>query len=535
MNGKRTALIIGAGPAGLTCALDLLAKSDIKPVIFEMDVQPGGISKTVNCKGNRIDIGGHRFFSKSDRVMDRWLETLPLQSSPAWDDRILGRELYKTFTSGKVAETADPEKTDTVMLVRHRVSHILFGRKFYTYPVSLSKETVLNLGFVRMMKIGFSYMAAKVSPIKPEKSLEDFFINRFGRELYATFFEDYTKKVWGRPCSELKPEWGAQRVKGLSITGVLWHALKSMVSAGPKEGDIRQKEVETSLIDRYLYPKLGPGQLWERTAELVTQRGGEIKYRQRVTGVLMENGRAAGLKVLDLAANTETEVRGDFVVSTMPVRELIAAMPENEVPANVREVAAGLEYRDFLTVGFLLKKLKIKNASKEKTVNDILPDTWIYVQERDVQMGRIQIFNNWSPYLVADRDKVWLGTEFFANETDEFWKLPDAEIAKIAAEELEKIGIADRADILDSAVVRSLKTYPVYYGTYERFDEIRAFADKVENLFLVGRNGMHRYNNMDHSMLSAMTAAENMAAGVTTKENVWAVNTEQEYHEEKKA
>ncbi|MDD4004044.1 MAG: NAD(P)/FAD-dependent oxidoreductase [Elusimicrobiaceae bacterium] len=531
---KKTALIIGAGPAGLTCALDLLAGSDIKPVIFEADVQPGGISKTVNYKGNRIDIGGHRFFSKSDRVMDRWLDTLPLQSAPACDDLALGRDIFTSFAAGKTAGSADPEKTDGVMLARRRVSHILFGRKFYTYPVSLSAETVRNLGLVRMVKIGLSYMAAKAAPIRPENSLEDFFINRFGRELYATFFEDYTRKVWGRPCSQLKPEWGAQRVKGLSIMGVLLHAVKKIFSAGAAGGDIRQKDTETTLIERYLYPKYGPGQLWERTAELVLEKGGELHYRRRVTGVLLKNGRAEGLKVLDLETNTESEVRGDFVVSTMPVRELIAAMPESGVPQNVREVAAGLEYRDFLTAGFLLRRLKMKNTSPEKTVNDILPDTWIYVQERDVLMGRIQIFNNWSPYLVAEPGNVWLGTEFFANEGDDFWRLSDREISAIAAGELEKIGVADRADILDSTIVRSRKTYPVYYGTYERFSEIREFTDGIANLFLIGRNGMHRYNNMDHSMLSAMTAAENMMAGVAGKSNIWAVNTEQEYHEEKK-
>lgn len=533
---EKTALIIGAGPAGLTCALDLLNKSDIKPVIFEMDSQPGGISRTVNYKGNRIDIGGHRFFSKSDRVMDRWLETMPLQSAPASDDIILNRDLYKSFASGRAAADANPEKTDSVMLVRPRVSHILFGRKFYSYPVSLSVETVKNLGPVRMMKIGLSYIAAKLRPIMPEKSLEDFFINRFGRELYATFFEDYTKKVWGRPCSQIKPEWGAQRVKGLSITGAVLHAVKKLFSGRPAAGgDIRQKGTETTLIERFLYPKHGPGQLWEQTAELVCAKGAQLHYRHRVTGLVMENGRVAGLKVLNLDTGAETEVRGDYVVSTMPVRELISAMPESAVPANVRQVAAGLEYRDFLTVGILLNRLKIKNTSETKTVNDILPDTWIYVQERDVLMGRIQLFNNWSPYLVSDPDKVWLGTEFFANETDEFWKLPDAEISRIAAEELEKIGVAERAEILDSVVVRSLKTYPAYFGTYERFDEIRRFTDGIENLYLVGRNGMHRYNNMDHSMLSAMTAAENMISGRTDKSNVWSVNTEQEYHEEKKA
>ena len=500
-SSSKIAIIIGAGPAGLTAAFELLNKTDIKPIIFEQTEDIGGISKTVNYKGNRIDIGGHRFFSKSDRVMQFWLNLFPIG--------------------------ADPEKQDKVMLLRKRISRILFMRKFFDYPISLTLRTVANLGIFRTFKITLSYIKARIFPIKEEKSLEHFLINRFGRELYKTFFKDYTEKVWGVSCDKIRPEWGAQRIKGLSITRAIKHAVKAVVR---RDMSIGQKEIETSLISQFLYPKYGPGQLWEEVADIVKSKGGQIYLSHKVVGIKSQNDKIISLKVKNEKTGEQKEFKADFVFSSMPVRDLIEAMGQN-VPQNVRKIAAGLCYRDFITVGLLVKKMKIKNDTDKKTVSDIIPDNWIYIQEKDVNIGRLQIFNNWSPYMVADENTVWLGLEYFCNEGDELWCMEDEEFKKFAAAELVKINIIEKEDILDGVVIRVEKTYPAYFGSYDNFDVIRNYTDGFNNLFLIGRNGMHRYNNQDHSMLTAMTAVENIVTGVTTKDNIWQINSEEEYHE----
>ncbi|MCE5214339.1 MAG: NAD(P)/FAD-dependent oxidoreductase [Methanobacterium sp.] len=537
MNKKdKIAIIIGAGPAGLTAAYQILDKTDIKPIIFEITSDIGGISKTVNNNGNRIDIGGHRFFSKSHQVMEWWKNILPLQGAPARDDRLLGRKIPLSSSSSRKAlgskktkkyNAPDPEKSDGVMLIRNRISRILFLRKFFDYPISLNLKTLHNLGLKRTFKIGLSYIKISIKPIRDEKSLEDFFINRFGRELYQTFFENYTEKVWGVPCSEIGADWGKQRIKGLSILKTITHGIKKIFK---QDSSVSQKKVETSLIEQFYYPKYGPGQLWEEVARLITENGGELHLNQRAVGIINENNKITGLTVRDENTGELITYPADYLFSTMPVKDLIASL--QGVPAEVGEIAQGLIYRDFMTVGILLDQLKIKNNSKIKTLNDLIPDNWIYIQEKDVKMGRIQIFNNWSPYMVKDPDKVLIGLEYFVNEGDALWTMDDEKFKDFAVEELTKIKFADKEDILDSFVIRVPKTYPAYFGTYNRFDEIRSFTDKIENLFLIGRNGMHRYNNMDHSMLTAMEAVDNIINHVSSKDNLWAVNAEEEYHEE---
>lgn len=526
---QKTAVIIGAGPAGLTAALELLEKTDIKPVIYEETSEIGGISRTVEYKGNRMDIGGHRFFSKSDTVMDWWNAIMPLQGSPSKDDKLLGREL--PFSKEKGAP--DPEKTDLVMLIRSRLSRIFYLRHFFDYPVSLNWNTFKNLGFIRIMAIGFSFMLTKVLPRKKEVSLEDFFINRFGVQLYRTFFKDYTEKVWGLPCDQISKDWGAQRIKGLSLVKTLLHALKSIMKPR-KSSSIKQKEVETSLIEQFLYPKLGPGQLWVEVARKIREKGGEIHLNSKVVGIVNEDKTIKEIQIKKAGSDLLQAVSGDYFFSTMPVKDLFQAFAEK--PSNdVASIAEGLTYRDFITVGLLLTKLKISNETGQPTLNNIVPDNWIYVQERDVKIGRIQIFNNWSPYMVKDDGTVWIGLEYFCNEGDELWSKKDADFAEFAIDELCKIDIIDRADVLDHTVIRVPKTYPAYFGTYARFDELRQFTDRIENLFLIGRNGMHRYNNQDHSMLTAIAAVENIRKGILTKDNLWLVNAEEEYHEEKKS
>lgn len=524
MKGE-VAIIIGAGPAGLTAAHELLEKTDIKPILFEMTGDIGGISKTVNYKGNRIDIGGHRFFSKSDRVMSWWQNILPTQGVPSRDDLLLGR---KVPLSGR-ADAPDPEKSDRVMLVRGRLSRIFYLQRFFNYPITLDFDTFRQLGFKRITKIGLAYLSARLFPIGQERSLEDFFINRFGKELYLTFFKDYTEKVWGAPCHEIKPEWGAQRIKNLSVTRAIAHAMRSLVS---KDHSIAQKDLDTSLIGQFLYPKLGPGQLWEEVAERVTAKGGEIHPLHRVVGLRRENGAVAAVEVVDESSGEVKIQTGDYFFSTMPVKELIECFGQG-VDQETKRVADGLKYRDFITVGLLVKHLKIHNETPIKTINGVIPDNWIYVQEPGVKLGRLHVFNNWSPYMVKDPDTVWLGLEYFCNEGDELWSMADDALIRFAVEELAKINIIEKKDVLDSTMLRMPKAYPAYFGTYDELHVVRAFTDKLSNLFLIGRNGMHRYNNQDHSMLTAMKAVEHIVEGATSKDRIWDVNTDDEYHEEK--
>jgi protoporphyrinogen oxidase len=558
---QKQAIIIGAGPAGLTAALEFLRKTDIKPIILEASGEIGGISRTIRYKGNRMDIGGHRFFSKSDRVMQWWMELMPPdldEAAPTGVDisyqgkkravkvpahleeepPLRGLGPLKKETDNDEAEDPDavvtaplPENKDLVMLVRPRKSRIYYLRKFFDYPIKLTGNTIANLGPVRMSKIGYSYIMSRVSPIKEEKSLEDFLINRFGRELYLTFFKSYTEKVWGTPCDQISAEWGAQRIKGLSLTTALKHFVKKAFTATPtstgEQKDIAQKGTDTSLIERFLYPKFGPGQLWEHVADKIVQLGGEIHMNCKATSLEVEGKHITAVNAINHEGISQ-RFTGDYFLSTMPMRELIQCM-KTEIPANVREVAEGLQYRDFITVGILANKLDVTESDKT-----LIKDTWIYIQEPDVLLGRLQIFNNWSPYMVADPTKVWIGLEYFCYDTDPLWHMPDEELKIFAARELEKIDILRTAEVLDAHVVRVPKTYPAYFGTYSRFDELRTFTDSFENLFLVGRNGMHKYNNQDHSMLTAMAVVDGLAAGHVNKASLWGINTEQEYHEEKK-
>lgn len=524
---KKVAIIIGAGPAGLTAAYELLGKTDIQPVIFEMSSDIGGISKTINYKGNHIDLGGHRFFSKSDRVMKWWREMMPIQGMRPGAVDITYQNKKSTLNVSN--EGPDPEKVDIVMLIRSRLSRIFYLRSFFSYPVSISLDTVMNLGVVRMVRILFSYVYAAAFPIRDEKTLEDFMINRFGRELYKTFFKDYTEKVWGTACSNISAEWGAQRIKGLSITKTLIHAFQKIFR---KDNSISQKGTETSLIEQFLYPKYGPGQMWQETARKIKLQGGELYMNSHVRSLTIVDGKAVSLTVLNSETQKETKVEGDYFFSTMPVQELIGSMQGDAVPRDVQEVAKGLQYRDFITVGILLKKLNVKTR-RSNSVQTMVPDNWIYIQERDVKIGRLQLFNNWSPYMVKDPDTVWIGLEYFCNEGDELWRKSDEEFAKFAIDELVQIDFIEKNDVLDSTVIRMPKTYPAYFGTYDRFQEIKDFTDKIDNLFLIGRNGMHKYNNADHSMLTAMAAVDLIISGKKSKEDIWQVNTEEEYHEEK--
>ena len=516
------AIIIGAGPAGLTAALELKRRSRIDPIVLEASDEIGGLSRTVHYKGNRMDIGGHRFFSKSDRVMQWWLELMPLENRQDGQPRptIHYRNQQRTLPEITVA----PSDADLVMLVRPRKSRIYFSRKFFDYPIALTPATLRKLGITRAARVGISYLSSCLAPRRPERTLEDFFINRFGRELYLTFFKSYTEKVWGISCHEITAEWGIQRIKGLSLRKAVAHFLKSILRRGQR--DVAQRNTETSLIDQFLYPKYGPGQLWEHVAELVTRDGGQVLTGWRVARLCTKGASVVAVEAVNRRGECQ-RFPADYVLSTMPVRDLVRSL-DLPVPGHLRKISEGLVYRDFITVGLLVKKLVLTESD-----GTLLHDTWIYIQEPDVLVGRLQIFNNWSPYLVADPSKVWIGLEYFCNEPDDIWQMQDGDLLRFAASEAEKIGILHHADILDGLVVRVPKTYPAYFGTYQQFDTLREWLDKITNLFLIGRNGMHKYNNQDHSMLTAMCAVDNILAGITDKANLWAINTEQEYQEQR--
>jgi protoporphyrinogen oxidase len=517
---RRKAIIIGAGPAGLTAAYEFCKRSEIQPIVLEKSDYMGGISRTVNYRGNRIDIGGHRFFSKSDRVMNWWLKIMPIQAF-AGPQQIAYQKQARTID----VPVDGPRDSDCVMLLRRRKSRIYFLRTFFDYPIRMNGETLRKLGAGKTMRIGLSYLKAVCFPIRDEKNLEQFFINRFGTELYRTFFKSYTEKVWGIPCSQISAEWGAQRIKGLSITKTILHFLRH---AFGQKGDLSQKDTETSLIEQFLYPKLGPGQMWDEVARRVTEGGGHILTGHEVTRLRTNGDRVVGVEAFDSKVGKTVYFEGDYFFSTMPMMELVRGL-DAPVPQEVREISEGLMYRDFITVGLLLSELKIRDENGAR----LIQDNWIYVQEPDVLVGRLQIFNNWSPYLVSDPDQVWVGLEYFCYETDELWKMSDAEMIRLATGELEKIGIIEGSKVIDATVLHMPKTYPAYFGTYDRFGGLRGYLDGFTNLFLVGRNGMHKYNNQDHSMLTAMTAVDNILTGRLDKENVWSINTEQEYQEEK--
>ncbi len=467
---KKTIIIIGAGPAGLTAAYELLKTKNFKVTILEESEYIGGISKTYNHNGNRIDIGGHRFFSKIEKVNSWWKEVL-----------------------------------NEEFLIRDRKSRILYERKFYDYPVSLNTTTIKNLGIVRFIKIGLSYIKASILK-KEEKTLEDFFINRFGYELYITFFRDYTQKVWGVPCNKIDALFGHQRVKGLSITSVLIHMLKKSL------GKLNTKNIETSLIEQFKYPKLGPGQLWENVSQKILDLGGEIIFNEKVNYLETKDSK------ISIIHTQSKSFEADAIFSSMPIKDLINAITNS--PKDIIKLANDLEYRDFITVGLLL----------ENSTLDNLKDNWIYIQEPDVKIGRLQIFNNWSPFLVKKENTTWIGLEYFCNENDELWNMKQKEFINFAISELEKLSLIKKENVLDSIQLKVKKAYPSYFGSYNRFDEIKNYLNSIDNIYCVGRNGQHRYNNMDHSMMTSFEAV-NVLINNTSKEKIWNVNTEKEYHE----
>ena len=519
-------VIIGAGPAGLTAGYELLKDNDnkYKVTILEETSNIGGISKTVNYKGNRMDMGGHRFFSKIPEVNEWWNEMLPEQTSPSYDDTLLNREVQLSKVGSH-----DPEKEDNVMLNRSRVSRIYFNRKFFDYPVTLKLDTLKNMGLLTTIKVCFSYLKA-IAFKRKEDSLEDFYINRFGYKLYSMFFESYTENLWGRHPREISPDWGAQRAKGLSIVAIIKDIFKKKFSSNKND------EVETSLIEQFKYPKIGPGQLWETAAEKIEALGGIIKKNSKAINIRLDTcNNVESVTYIDNKTGTEKTINCDILISSMPLKDLVSDM--NNVPIKIREIAKGLPYRDYRTLGVLVKKLNLTNKTKLNTISNIIPDCWIYIHDKSVSMGRMQIYNNWSPYLVKDIEStVWVGLEYFCNEseTDKIWSMTDEEFKDFAINEMLQAGfISSKSDVLDTHSERVKKAYPAYFDTYNEIDLLINFLNRIPNLYCVGRNGQHHYNNMDHSMCTSFEVVKHIKNDMKTKNHIWEVNTEKTYHESK--
>ncbi|MBN2407688.1 MAG: NAD(P)/FAD-dependent oxidoreductase [Elusimicrobia bacterium] len=519
MNGEK-AIIAGAGPAGLSFAYELLRKTGVMPIIYEKENMVGGLSRTFAFKGNMLDIGPHRFFSKYDKITQWWLDIMPIErnSSPGGSFPARNRPAAGAFPeSGR----------KSAMMMLDRSSSIYFLGKFIDYPISVSRKTVRALGVSRSLDIICSYILARILPPKKDGTLESFFINRFGKKLYLMFFKDYTSKIWGVPCGEIDSQWGFQRVRGLSLARSVIDAMKNRLFRG---GERHSGKTETSLIRRFMYPGLGSGSFWEETARMVTEKGGRIHLNHAVTGLKEKNGRITQAEVKDLSTGETFTVNGDYFVSSMPVAELLAGF--DGPPPEVEGVAKGLRYRSMVLAGVLIDRKSIGSAARGKN-GRLVRDSWIYIQDSSLKLCRIQVYNNWSPHMLKNSEDVWLGLEYLCDEGDSLWKTDDRDMLELASDELKKVGFIKKDGVVEGKVFRIKKAYPCYFGSYSQFYKIRGFTDSFENLFLIGRNGMHRYNNQDHAVMTAIAAAENIAGGIKDKKNIWSVNAEQEYHESK--
>jgi protoporphyrinogen oxidase len=467
VESDKQVIIIGAGPAGLTAAYEL-AKLNLDPIVLEKGDKVGGLARTEDYKGFFFDMGGHRFFTKVEEVNRLWRQ-------------VLGEKFMR----------------------RPRLSRIYYNQKFFDYPLK-PLNALAGLGLWESILIALSYVKWRLRPYRHEDTFEQWVTNRFGSRLFQIFFKAYTEKVWGIPCSELKAEWAAQRIKDLSLKTVLL-----AMFAKPK------KTIKT-LIDQFDYPQHGPGMMWSAVKAEVEKRGGSVRLNSNVAGI-HRNGKGIESVVVSCNGHKET-IRGTHFISSMAITEFIKKL-DPPAPAAVLHAAERLKYRDFLTVCLIVNKTKL------------FPDNWIYVHDPEVKVGRIQNFKNWSPDMVPDLTKTSLGLEYFCTEGDELWNMTDADLIELGKRELERIGLASASDIDDGCVFRVAKAYPIYDSDYCNYlSSVREFVGSLENYQTIGRNGLHRYNNQDHSMFTGMLAVRNLMFG--EKNDLWSVNTDQEYHEE---
>ena len=515
---KKKITIIGAGPAGLSAAYKILEGScEFDIDIIEASFSVGGISRTETHGNNKIDLGGHRFFTKSREVEEFWKKVLPMQGAPSFDDIVLKRSIPLNPLG------PDPEYQDQVLLHRNRVSRIYYGGHFFDYPLTFKLKTILDLGIIKTSVIILSYLYSCLFKRK-ENNLENFYINRFGKKLYRLFFEEYTQKLWGLHPRDISADWGEQRVKGLSIKKIILGLMFDWIKPSTNK--------ETSLIDHFMYPKYGPGQLWSEVLSIAQKKGATIRFGTKLTRIDIQDNSVCCIYCTN-DKGEDIRIDTDILISSMPLSELVQYIKRDEPENQLYQIAQGLKFRSFITVAVLISKLKLKNNSKIPTLSNIPPDCWIYVQDKGVKAGRIQLYNNWSPYLVADvLNTVWLGVEFFCDEGDSFWNKDDEKLKDQVRQELIKIGIIDEGcSILDYHCTRIPKAYPAYCGTYKDIDKIINYINGISNLYCIGRNGQHRYNNMDHSVLTAFRCADHILNRGLSKEDIWKVNTEKIYHE----
>ncbi|MBT4594418.1 NAD(P)-binding protein [bacterium] len=521
--GQKIALIIGAGPAGLAAAHELLRTTDYTPLIIEREKLVGGIAKTMPYKGNLIDMGPHRFFSKSDFVRKWWGNFLPPQMKL---DAPSCPQHHGNDVLAKCTCDVNPDSCDEVMLVCNRLTRIYHDKKCFEYPLSMSLDTIKKLGIINLTSMAASYGYTRLFPRKPEKTLEDFFINRFGVKVYQRFFESYSEKIWGIHPAGMSADWGAQRVKNVSIAKTIGHAIRSLV---PENfGDRIFGEVERSFVGRFLYPKLGAGQMWTKVADSIEKDGGIILREHEALSVKVSGDKVIGVTVRDIREQKDFYVPVEQCFSSTPVRNLIDSI-DGRVPRDVAEVASGLKCRGFINVGVLLKDFSVPGAGPNAK------DNWIYIQEPYAKAARLTIFNNWSSALVADTRNKWISLELYAQPGDEFWGKSDKKIIEFSVNELVRLKMAKQEDVLESVVHRIPEATPIYVGAYERLDVVQRYVDDIKNLYMMGRCGMHRYNNQDHAVLSGIKAVESIARAGISKTDVWQVNDEKSYHEEENA
>ena len=465
-------IIIGGGPAGLTAAYTL-SKAAVSSIVLEKDAVVGGLSRTVDYKGYLFDIGGHRFYTKVQAVEDIWREIL----------------------------------SENEFLQRSRLSRIFYNKQFFHYPLRVI-DALLKIGVWNAGSILLSFLWARLFPSSEERTFEQWVVNRFGKRLYRIFFKNYTEKVWGIPCSEISAEWAAQRIKGLTLSSTIRNAF-FQTKAQNKSTEIK------TLIDKFDYPAKGPGMMWERMAQIIGTRGGKVHLKTAVERIIWSDGKVSTVEITK--GNRREQIRGAHFISSMPIRELIEKL-DPPAPPQIKKAADGLKYRDFITVALIVNQA------------EVFPDNWIYIHDPQVKLGRVQNFKNWSARMVPDQTKTCLGLEYFCFEGDGLWQMPDQELIELGKRELEILGLVRASSVEDGVIVKMPKAYPVYDSGYrDSLETIRIFLKQITNLQLVGRNGMHKYNNQDHSMLTAMLAAENILGA---EHDLWQVNVEQEYQEE---
>jgi len=493
-NEKKKVVILGAGPSGLALAYELLKKSDkFEPIIIEKLDCVGGLSRTVYFDKLGVDIGGHRLYTNDEYIKKIWLDFLPEQNAPSIDD-IEARRFMEYPSIG-----ANPQECDDVMLIRKRFSSIIYNDKFFDYPLKISFETFKKLGLKNSFFAGLSYFKS-IFVKKEEKTLEDFLINRFGKVLYQIFFKEYTRKVWGVEASELSCDWGKERIRKLSLLSVVFNALFGKF--------LSKKAKMTSLIDEFYYPKFGCSQLWNLMADYILANGGKIIYNSEFVDFIQREDNLISVKYKNNSTQEISEINASYYASSIPLVELIKGI---NLSYGAKQYALNLPYRDYILVGFYTKDFNLKNKTNFKTVNNITPECWIYLQQKNAIASRIQIMNNWSPYLVEDFKKKYLiSLEYFTSETEDLWNMDDDSILQLAKTECEKFNLFSSSDVLKTIVIREKKAYPSYYGSYSHLNIVKSELNKINNLYLIGRNGMHKYNNMDEAMLSGIQAARDI-------------------------